>query len=76
MSRAWLIGIIVVVLALYVGGYLLFRQANVEVWERDRQTYVIFSERHGVILYYVWRPATYIDGAVTGMRFHIGPHRT
>ena len=43
--------------------------------ERDRQVYVMFPEGPGRLLYYLWRPLTYVDGAATGMRFHIGPHR-
>jgi hypothetical protein len=73
MSRAaWIILLLVV---LYVGGYIGFRQARAEVWERDKQIYVIFPDGAGRLLYYLWRPLTYVDGAITGMRFHIGPHR-
>jgi hypothetical protein len=72
-------------LALYIGGYLVFRQARAETWAQDRQTYVIFSEGPGVALYYLWRPLSYLDylwrplsyldGRVTGVGAHIGPHR-
>ena len=60
-------------LLLYALGYGLFRQYHVEVWERDGRSYVIFP-RGGRALYYLFRPASYLDGALTGMRFHIGPH--
>lgn len=63
------------VLLIYAGSYLLFRQANIEVWERDKRPYVIFPTGTGSALYYAWRPLSYADGAVTGMGFHIGPHR-
>ena len=64
-----------VVIALYVGSYLLFRHANVEVWVRDQYPYVIFPAGVGTVLYYVWRPLSYVDAKLTGMRFHIGPHQ-
>jgi hypothetical protein len=64
--------VIAVLLSLYVAGYLVLRQTSIQVWERDNQAYVIFP---GSALYYLWRPLTYIDGAVTGMQFHIGPHQ-
>jgi hypothetical protein len=57
---------------LYVGAYLVFRYASVEVWERDQHAYVIFPQGYGVALHYLWRPLSYIDGVLTGMRFHIG----
>lgn len=63
------------VLFIYAGSYLMFRQSNIEVWDRDKRAYVIFPTGAGSALYYAWRPLSYIDGAITGMRFHIGPHR-
>jgi hypothetical protein len=73
MSRAVLCVSFVVLL--YVGTYMGFRQSHAEVWERDQRVYVMFPEGSGTLLYYLWRPLTYIDAAMTGMRFHIGPHR-
>ena len=67
--------VLVIALAFYVGAYVGFRQTHIEVWERDKQAYVIFPEGYGATLYYLWRPLTYVDGALTRMRFHIGPHR-
>jgi hypothetical protein len=61
-------------LAVYTGSYLIFRVSHVEIWEQDRNAYVILPENR-VPLYYLWRPLTYADAAVTDMRFHIGPHR-
>ena len=60
--------------ALYVGSYVAVRQAHVETWERDGHRYVIVPT-NARLLYYVYRPIMYLDQAVTGMRFHIGPHR-
>jgi hypothetical protein len=73
MSRT--VGLVVLTLALYLGAYVAFRQTHIEVWERDKQAYVIFPQGYGSALYYLWRPLSYVDGAVTKMRFHIGPHR-
>jgi hypothetical protein len=73
MSRAaWIILFLIV---LYVGGYMGFRQTHAEVWERDKQVYVMFPDGPGRLLYYLWRPLNYMDSAMTGMRFHVGPHR-
>lgn len=60
--------------AAYLLTYAGFRATHTEVWERDGRAYVIFPEKM-VALYYVFRPMSYIDGAVTGIGFHIGPHR-
>jgi hypothetical protein len=73
MSRA--AATLIAVLLIYAGSYLLFRQSHTEVWDRDKRAYVIFPAGPGSALYYAWRPLSYIDGAVSGMRFHIGPHR-
>jgi hypothetical protein len=68
--------LILLLLAVYAGSYAAFRQINREVWPRDQQTYVIFpSGANGQALYYVWRPVSRLDSALTGIRFHIGPHR-
>jgi D-alanyl-lipoteichoic acid acyltransferase DltB (MBOAT superfamily) len=56
----------------YAGSYLAFKATHTEVWSRDDQIYVIFPDR---LSYYVFRPLTYLDARLTGMRFHIGPHR-
>ncbi len=67
--------VILVLFVLYAGSYLAFRATHVEVWEKDQKSYVIFPEGAGMALYYLWRPLAYIDGAATGIGFHIGPHR-
>ena len=68
------ISIVIVVLALYAGCYLVLRARCVEVWPRDRRPYLIVPSG-SPWLYYLYRPLMYLDGAMTGMRFHIGPHR-
>lgn len=64
--------VIIVFIVLYSISYGWVRTTHSEVWERDTNSYVIFPS---AAVYYIFRPATYIDGAMTGMRFHIGPHR-
>ena len=59
----------------YALSYLGFRLLSTEVWEKDGHSYVIFPEKP-LALYYLFRPMTYLDGSLTNMRFHIGPHRT
>jgi hypothetical protein len=73
MSRVT--SLIIVALLLYVGGYVAFRQTHIEVWDHDKQAYVIFPDRLGIALYYFWRPLSYVDGASTKIGFHIGPHQ-
>ena len=73
-SKLW--AVLVIAVLLYVGTYVAFRHARTEVWQRDQHAYVIFpAGGFGALLYYAWRPLSYVDGALTGMRFHIGPHR-
>ena len=55
----------------YLVGYLSVRHSYAEVWERDGNTYVLVPS---TVLYYMFRPVMYADSALTGMRFHIGPH--
>jgi len=66
--------LLVVLTACYVGGYIAFRLSAVERWMMDGADYVIFSQDQAY-LYYLWRPLTYVDAILTGMRFHIGPHQ-
>jgi len=73
IKRVILILILTVVL-LYALSYVWFRQTRTEIWEKDGNAYVIFPYDK-VYLYYLYRPITYVDGAITGMRFHIGQHR-
>ena len=66
---------LVAVLGAYLAGYVAFREARAERWERDGQIYVIYPDGAGRVLYYAWRPLSYVDAQLTGMRSHIGPHR-
>ena len=61
-------------LACYVLSYVVFRSNSVEVWPRDGHAYVIVPAE-ARWLHHVFRPLMYADGLLTGMRFHIGPHR-
>ncbi|MEA3186199.1 MAG: hypothetical protein QOD99_29 [Chthoniobacter sp.] len=71
MKRSLLL--VLVLVLLYVGSYTWFRSAHVKRWDRDGHDYVIFPQQPA--LYYLYRPLTYLDARLTGMRFHIGPHR-
>lgn len=57
----------------YALSYVQFRQSHMERREADGHQYVIYPVAHPLI-YRIHRPLMYLDGAVTGMRFHIGPH--
>ncbi len=72
MKRRTAIAIILCIFA-YVASYLIFRQTHAEVWQRDGKTYVIFHENK--VLYYCFRPLSFVDEKVTGISFHIGQHR-
>jgi len=68
--------LVLLLIVIYTGSYAFFRQTNQQVWPKDKQTYVIFpSGAIGQALYYAWRPLSYADSALTGIRFHVGPHR-
>lgn len=73
MKRKLLIAVVIVFL-LYFSSYIWIRQTRTEIWERDGNAYVIFPDDK-IYLYYFYRPLSYVDGAATGMRFHIGQHR-
>ncbi len=62
------------VAALYGASYAWVRASRTEIWEKDGRPYVIFSKDQ-VALYYLYRPIAYVDGAITGIGFHIGPHQ-
>ncbi|WP_136660141.1 hypothetical protein [Nitratireductor sp. XY-223] len=66
--------ILVVLVAIYIIGYLTLRIMNSEVWDEDGRTYVIYPEG-AIALYYVFRPAAYVDDLLTGTGAHIGPHQ-
>jgi hypothetical protein len=66
--------ILVPLVMVYIGSYAWFRSSHVERSDRDGRHYVIFPQQPA--LYYLYRPLTYFDAQLTGMRFHIGPHRS
>jgi hypothetical protein len=75
MLQKYRLAIAAILLGLYVDGYRAFRLTNSEIRQSDRHAYLMFPYGYAVVLYYLWRPLSYLDGALTGMRFHIGPHR-
>jgi hypothetical protein len=67
---------VTLLVVLYIGGYVAFRQSFTETWEKDKANYVIFPARPvGLALYYGWRPLSYVDAQLTGIGAHIGPHQ-
>jgi len=64
---------LVVLMIIYIGSYLWFRSGHMERWDHDGRDYIIFPQP---ALYYLYRPLTYLDARLTGMSFHIGPHRS
>jgi hypothetical protein len=59
-----------VLVALWGASYVAFRATHVEVWPRDGRRYVIVP-LDARWIYYLYRPLMYVDGVLTGMRFHI-----
>jgi hypothetical protein len=57
----------------YVASYVAVRSAYAETWATDGVTYVMFHVDGW--LYYLFRPATYVDATLTGQQFHLGPHQ-
>lgn len=57
----------------YTTSYVYLRGQYIERWKKDGRDYVIFP-KSPIFIYYFYRPAALVDGALTGMRFHIGPH--
>ncbi len=68
-----LIAALTLCVVIYLGSYVAFRQSNIEVWEKDNNEYVIYPA-DSVYFYYLFRPMSYLDAKMTGMRSHIGPH--
>lgn len=74
MKRS-ILKIIIIILIAYIGSYLAFRAQHIERWNKDQRDYVIFPADKST-LYYFYRPLILIDAPpLTGMHFHIGPHR-
>ncbi len=68
--------LLIVLLIAWTSSYAYFREGNTQVWAKDRQSYVIFpTTPTGEALYYLWRPLSYADKALTGRGSHLGPHQ-
>jgi hypothetical protein len=74
MTQQKLLLTMFVTAAVYCGSYAWFRQTHVEIWSKNNRPYVIFPKGNRA-LYYAFRPMSYLDGKITGMGFHIGPHQ-
>jgi hypothetical protein len=73
MKRIKMLGLWAIFLTfVYTGSYVAYRATHTEVWQKDGRPYVIYSSRFS---YYLFRPISYIDHALTGMGSHIGPHQ-
>ena len=72
MKKLILIGSIIPIL--YSLSYLGFRASNIEIWEKNGKQYVIFPEKP-LVVYYFYRPLSYIDAKATGVGAHIGDHQ-
>ena len=66
--------LLLVVIVVYLVAYVAFRSMNAEVWETDGNSYVIYPSEP-IAIYYLFRPLSYADAYLTGMRTHIGPHQ-
>jgi hypothetical protein len=69
-----LIYILILSCCIYTISYIVFRINRIEVWEKDGSEYVIFPKSQKWV-YYLYRPATYVDSKITSMNFHIGEHQ-
>ena len=67
------VAIMFLLLFVYLCSYVVVRNRHTHLWEKNKTYYVVFPEDK--ILYYLYRPLTIADGALTGMEFHIGRHR-
>ena len=68
----WIAISLLLLLAIYAGSYVVFRQTNLS---RGR-TYVAFpTGAAGQALYYIWSPLSYLDSALTGIKFMRTPIR-
>jgi glyoxylase-like metal-dependent hydrolase (beta-lactamase superfamily II) len=68
------IGTLAIVLLAYFAAYVVLRARWAVRWDFEGRTYVLFPES-APWTYHAFRPVAYADGALTGMRFHMGPHR-
>ncbi len=57
----------------YLISYTIFRFNHFEVWKANKKLYIIFPEDN-MVLYYLYRPLSYIDSKFNHVGIHIGPH--
>ena len=62
------------VLFIYLGAYLMLRFLFVEA-HTTGENYLIFP-KDKPLLYWAFRPMSYADEYLTGMKCHLGPHAT
>jgi hypothetical protein len=61
---------IMLLLGIYAGCCAAFRQTNQDV-DRSKTLVVFPGGAIGQVLYNVWRPLTYLDGALTGIEVEV-----
>jgi hypothetical protein len=66
-GRVKLIGLILVA---YVMSYLIFRNASIEIWEKDAGEWINFNKSN-VWIYYFYRPLICVDSNLTSLRFYV-----
>lgn len=65
---------LLILVLIYCAAYIFVRQSYTVILNHYGDTEVIFPEDE-IYIYYFYRPLSYVDGALTGMKFHIGQHR-
>jgi hypothetical protein len=60
-------------LAVYVMSYMAFRMTHVEVSEQDHARYVVFPPTAKGALYHFYRPLSFADEQLTGLKPRLGP---
>jgi hypothetical protein len=68
-KRVTLIGLI---FTAYVISYLIFRNTNIEIWEKDAGEWINFN-KNNVWIYYFYQPLIYIDSNLTSLGIYIEP---
>ncbi len=63
-----------VALVLYVTSYMVLRSRWTRTWDRDGRNYMLFPESP-LWIYHLYRPLCHVDGRLSGLGFHIGPHQ-
>ena len=68
--------ILVILFLAYLLSYMGYRSTHMESREEKGRdvTYVIFPDGHEWV-YYFFGPMCYVDGVISGIQFHLGPHQ-